>query len=214
MRNCEYYVGTPDGVFGSRTLKRIPQSDRWNSEYICNVKGTTWAQPGGDRSSRVSMDPEFIKDVPQRVASDPEGSLPGIRRVRLNPRDFKVHGFTPGCPSCTAIKNGSVSQNHSEACRSRTENCLRGTPQGSKRIKDSEDRTTRIIARQIEELMINVNVGKFILTIMLMSSFRPLLPHRWAVHPPLGISGAVTKKKMRVLINSVGLSRMRPKMTL
>ena len=102
-------------------------------------------------SSRVSMDPEFIKDVPQRVASDPEGSLPGIRRVRLNPSDFKVHGFTPGCPGCTAIKNGSVSQNHSEACRSRMENCLRGTPQGSKRIKDSEDRTTRIIARQIEE---------------------------------------------------------------
>ena len=97
------------------------------------------------------MDPEFVKDVPSRIPRSSNNMVPNVRRVRLLPNDFKIHGFTPGCLGCTAIRNGSVSQNHSEACRTRMENCLRGTPQGSKRIQESEDRTTRVIARQMEE---------------------------------------------------------------
>ena len=151
-RSGEYYIGTPEGIMGSRTIKSIPEDKPWNYDYVCSIKGAPWALvPGEDNVGGLRMDPEFVRDIPSRIPRSDDNVVPNIRRVRLLPNDFKTHGFTPGCRGCTALEHGSVSQNHNEASRSRMENCLRGTPQGSRRIQESEDRATCIIARQLEE---------------------------------------------------------------
>ena len=57
-----------------------------------------------------------------------------VRRMRLAPSDFLVHGYTAGCPGCVALRRKTgQSKNHSEACRLRMKQCLTGTSEGRSR---------------------------------------------------------------------------------
>ncbi len=42
QRNGEYFIGTHDGVLGSRTIKRHPYEQRWDFDFINNIKGVPW----------------------------------------------------------------------------------------------------------------------------------------------------------------------------
>lgn len=142
----------PEGIFGSRTIKRLPVDERWNVDYVRSVKGTPWEKiPRNGEPVHVLMTPEFHDDIPDKIIPpDSSTSLP-IRRVRLNPSDFKTHGFTPNCPGCKSILIGDTPRNHTDQCRERMESALNQTSDGSRRIKHVEERTTRIMARSIEE---------------------------------------------------------------
>ena len=64
-----------------------------------------------------------------------------VRRMRLAPSDFLVHGYTAGCPSGIALcRKTGQSKNHSEECRLRMEQCLAATPEGRSRKEREADR--------------------------------------------------------------------------
>ena len=51
------------------------------------------------------------------------------RRMRLNPDDFKQHGYTKDCSDCVSIQDGLMvraRRNHSEACSTRMEELTGG----------------------------------------------------------------------------------------
>ena len=62
---------------------------------------------------RICMEPEVIKDIPEKRIPHRSEVNPLVRRARLNPSDFKLHSLTPDCPGCRAIKHGDPSSNHS-----------------------------------------------------------------------------------------------------
>ena len=54
-----------------------------------------------------------------------------VRRMRLSPGDFLVHGYTAGCAGCIALRRKTgQSKNHSEERRLRMEQCLTATAEG------------------------------------------------------------------------------------
>ena len=66
--------------------------------------------------------------------------------MRLNPKDFLIHGYTAGCAGCEALRRKTGERrNHSGPCRLRMETALNETAEGRAR-KDRE------AARREEEL--------------------------------------------------------------
>ena len=54
-----------------------------------------------------------------------EIDIPQTRRLRLEKKDVKEHGFTPGCPGCHAFQHKKTyTQNHTEACQKRLEEAI------------------------------------------------------------------------------------------
>ena len=74
-----------------------------------------------------------------------------VRRVRLNPSDFKMRGLTLDCPGCRAIKYGDPPRNHNDECRDRMESALSNSEQGRGRLRQAEEKMAVAVARQIEE---------------------------------------------------------------
>ena len=138
--------------FGSRTLERLPLEKRWDYEYVCSVNGTPWDPvPRSGEPVHVFMDPKFVEGVPENIVPRKTYAGPVIRRVRLTPHGFQVYGFTPGCPVCNAIRNGTFPRGHTDQCRDRMESNLCSTSEGRKRVQQAEERMTKIVARQLEQ---------------------------------------------------------------
>ena len=97
------------------------------------------------------------EQLPDQVVIEPgviaHGELPpdvethtSVRRMRLSPGDFIVHGYTAGCAGCTALRRKTgQNKNHSEECRLRMEQCLTATAEG-------RGRKEREAARREDEL--------------------------------------------------------------
>ncbi len=66
QRNSEYFIGTPEGVFGSRTIKRFPYEERLNFEFIDKVKGVPWLlRLDPETAVDIKISPEIDLDMPE-----------------------------------------------------------------------------------------------------------------------------------------------------
>ena len=86
-----------------------------------------------------------LEQLPDQVIFEPgviahEVLPPGVetytavRRMRLSPGDFLVHGYTAGCAGCITLRRKTgQSKNHYEECRLRMEQCLTATAEGRSR---------------------------------------------------------------------------------
>ena len=139
----ETMVGTADGVFKTRTVKRMPMEKRWSPDTISLVVGLPWKpMPGDDTVDDVMpMVQIHIQDdgIPiERPRCRDEHALP--RRVYIQRRDVEQHGGTQGCPGCRAILTGKPAVNHSEPCRTRLEGKMRETRHGKAKLDGAADR--------------------------------------------------------------------------
>ena len=55
-------VGTPSGVISCRTVRQVSAGERWDGEYVHNIKGTVWS-PYGERARDVNI----RVDLPVRI---------------------------------------------------------------------------------------------------------------------------------------------------
>ena len=121
--SAEVIIGTCTGVVKARNFKRLGSlEERWNKDALLSVVGTPWEPVPGKQSDAL---PVRIKLPEEGSAPDPVNlgePAPEIRRrARITRADVLRFGFTQGCPGCTAISRGAVSQNHTEMCRARIE---------------------------------------------------------------------------------------------
>ena len=105
--------------------------------------------PSSDKPAIVNISPEFDEGVPDVIPKVGSGT-PVMRRVRFTRADFIKYGFTPGCAGCNALRNGTSAQGHTEQCRERMTTAIATTTEGQNRLQQNEQRTTKIIARQIK----------------------------------------------------------------
>ena len=146
----EVVAATNDGMLRSRDVRRLPERERWDRPLMdANVKTfKEYLAPESNEQAEV-FDIPVIPHQPD--AEVPQVGLGPSRRLMLRPDDFRVHGYTPGCPGCIALraKRGS-SRNHTEECRRRIESELVKTPDGLARKERETARRERELDREIE----------------------------------------------------------------
>ena len=159
LKTGQYLVISGGEVVAARTVKRMPEEDRWKDpEHILDVGVLPWDQPGRPRAEAVR--PAGERDQAEKVV---EAHLPpppagqGLpRRVYLKHGDFVAHGLTESCPGCRAIKLGTRAQGHSAACRARMEEALSRTDSGKRRLEIAIDRTKDVVGdRAAKRAMLN-----------------------------------------------------------
>ena len=137
-----------------RTVKRVPEEQRWNPNAWEWVTMVPWNRGAADKEVDGDL-PEFdVKQGPGRKLTEEEkqeistNEAPKIvHRAHLRKADFDKHGYTDRCPGCSAILRGLHLQPHSPACRERIEKEL----STDIRIKNAKVRLQERVKRKTEE---------------------------------------------------------------
>ena len=143
-RNSEIFVSTNAGVVGARSIKRMPPEDKWDRDMVQGIKGVPWNLSGSEHNIDVSFDNKIVD--PAAPLEVPQIAVPIPRRVRIGKADLQEHGFSEGCPGCEASKQGRTPRGHSEPCRVRLLEALRGSETGQKRIGEAIERLFEHVA--------------------------------------------------------------------
>ena len=156
LRTNEALIGTPGGVVKARTIRILPEDEKWSGASILDVKGTprrpnplvdddtipedigecAFDQQGQDDHDReheenVSQEPVLVRMseiVPRTVTEEAWRSMYVTRRLTAQ------YGKTPGCPGCESLgeKNGP---SHSTECRQRLQDQMSNTSEGKTQTK-------------------------------------------------------------------------------
>ena len=105
------------------------------------------------KSEVIVMDKEYKENL------EAEEHVPVPKRVCISRENLQEFGFTARCPGCMSLLRGTARQAHTENCRRRIEEELKGTAKAhaaTRRIKENQDRaaekgTKRTKADQEEE---------------------------------------------------------------
>ena len=137
------YIGLHDGtVTCARAIVRVVPTSRWDFDRIQRITDV----PTDVKTKAIDQIEETLE--PHANADDKdveeERQQGNVHRLKVTIKDLKQHGFTTGCPRCTALqkedKRRARSLKHSEACRQRVYNALRTA--GSEKIQNVDPSRT------------------------------------------------------------------------
>ena len=140
----EIIVGNEKGVWVTRTVRRKPEEERWDRKNIEKIVGVPWRKNDQDKNTDgEAMKGEVrIMDKEYRERMQMEGHEETVpRRVYIKKDDLETFGYTVGCPGCISILKGTARQAHSEACRKRMEEKLKGTER------------SKVVERRVDEYL-------------------------------------------------------------
>ena len=150
-KTSQYMVWDGDKVAFCRTIARLTDSQKWNSEELAKMRVTPWQM-----HEAKAPDVVFQERKPDEQAMRPDAPVVP-RRMYLKPEDFDGpdgHGFTNGCARCDHARkhgHGKSSKPHSEACRKRMMEALSKTITGRVRIERMGLRIDEFAAQEIEK---------------------------------------------------------------
>ena len=150
----EVWVATKEGGMKAvRSVRRIPVEERWGEDCLDWVKNVPWNRgDGGETDGEI---PEEKLEEPGERQEENEG-LKGVVFVNTRekePREFYIskedgekYGYTRGCGGCSSWFKGLGRQPHTEACRERFKELMKGAAKvknAEKRKKEFEERVTK-----------------------------------------------------------------------
>ena len=150
----EKVVGTPEGCIKVRSIRRKPEQERWNHDFMTTLRGVPWevvpGHPDRDIKSRVIFDRERPLEGEPKTMDEPEEY---IKRIYITKKDLDKYGRTEGCHGCRASLRGGESKPHNEECRKRIEEAMKNDAEGGGKDKweRNEERINEKIFRKIEE---------------------------------------------------------------
>ena len=139
--STEAYIGT-NGVEKANVFRLVADSP-YSVDDLVNFKTSIREYVEGDTDSDAIAFPP----------TDPAGAYvpepTAARRIRLNPDDFKQHGYTNDCLGCFALRDGTsvrAQRNHTQACRYRMEEII-----GGERVRWAASRRERVLDERIQQ---------------------------------------------------------------
>ena len=157
----EYLVGSPQGVFRPRTVRRVPLEQRW-VDNLSMISCLPWKHnsrhEAGDEvllseePPTPSMTPE-VTQLPPRSPDDPK--LRDVRQFYVKPYDLDPAdsgiGFTDGCPGCRSIVyNTKPRHAHSNKCRHRVIATAATNKDVAARVNKAINRDVEYHAKKLE----------------------------------------------------------------
>ena len=111
-----------------RTVKRIPEEQRWDPNNLEWITMVPWNRGSSDKEADGDLLEFDVKKGPGRQLTEEEKQdimrveAPRIiHRAHFRKADFDKHDYTDRCPGCSAILRGLHVQPHSAECRNRME---------------------------------------------------------------------------------------------
>ena len=125
----DFLIGTPQGVFQARAIRRYPECNQWRIADVLAVRGAPWCREPlvgtgkeplfhGQLLAQVVL-PPVIPRGEQRVDANRLGVQQ--RRFKMDRKYLDRWGLTPGCNGCLALFTGFSAANHSEVSREPSE---------------------------------------------------------------------------------------------
>ena len=103
-RSDEAIIATPDGIRKARSIRREPESTRYDIEFLNQVKGVPWDTNPDENSDGIlpaGVSAEVNAEIPVAMPVTRKEPTPGARRVYIRAAvELKKYGYTPQCPAC------------------------------------------------------------------------------------------------------------------
>ena len=139
-RSGEMWIATKEGMKKARSVRRIPEEQRWSVDCLDWVKNVPWNKGDGEEGDG-EIPEEKLEEGSEREVKD--GGVVYVNVRDPIPREFYIkqedgvtHGYTRGCPGCSSWFKGKSRKPHSEKCRDR----FRDVMEGEARVKNAEVR--------------------------------------------------------------------------
>ena len=150
-RSTECLVGTRDGIFKCRTVKRRPEANAYDPECTEYLKTyyDDYIMKGAKTSPAAGVPRQGAQEADTHVPLRGREFVP--RRIYIKPNDSDRHGHTEGCKGCTCLTNRIGPRVlHSEGCRIRMEKII-GEDVADDRSKKLKERFDHCLAQQVAE---------------------------------------------------------------
>ena len=88
----EYLIAAPKGIRTSRTIFRVPPSERWNINFLNQIRGGPWDwNPKDDEEDAAKAEPKEGKEGPEMPegAEEVKRRYPQGQRVRIAKADVR-----------------------------------------------------------------------------------------------------------------------------
>ena len=153
-KSGEVWIATREKLSLARSIRRIPVEQRWSRDCVEWVQWVPWNRYRDAPDADGDL-PEGVPVVEPREIQSDLGSRPIIIETRERaPREFYIrredcekHGYTRGCGGCSSWFQGLSRQPHSEKCRERFREILKGEA----RVKNAEARRAEFEQREAEK---------------------------------------------------------------
>ena len=150
-RSTECLVGTRDGIYKCRTIKRRPAETAYDpncAEYLVTMYDDYVMK--GAKTSVAAGAPR--PGIPEGVAPTPTRGREFVpRRVYIKPADFEKHGHTEGCRGCEWLTNKLGPRvNHNDGCRLRMEKII-AEDETDERTRRTKERLDHYLAQQVDD---------------------------------------------------------------
>ena len=151
----ESMVGNKDGIFKSRSIRRVPVEDRWHYDLLHSLGGTPWkVNPQAEESDQVIQDDvKILPSATPEVPVEPPHALfreEAPRKVYVKTGVLKEIGYTPGCLGCQALQSGRTRVGHNDQCRKRAVDTMKETILGRERLTAARKREDEFLARAVQ----------------------------------------------------------------
>jgi len=148
-RSDEVLVGTRDGVFKARTVRRLDDLQRRDAALAREMRGMPWEPIPGEPSEEGAVPAAIVRVaaglvVPAAELPAPlEPQVPARRRLYVRKAEIEAFGETPGCAGCIELLLGSGrAVSHSAECRARIEAAMLASDDDAmrQRVEDARRR--------------------------------------------------------------------------
>jgi hypothetical protein len=142
---CHHRISVGREVFEVRAVQRRPTAERWNLQLLEGVLALPWKNPApeeGEEAMRVLPPLEGTAAAPPRVRDEP-----APKRVYIRNTDLERWGYTSNCHRCNLMREGrsAAGKAHTEACRARIEEAMRGEEDSRVLAADGRRALTRAV---------------------------------------------------------------------
>ena len=152
MESSEMLVGTSEGVFKVRSIRRKPDGQRWDADQVCSVIGVPWKPYQFTDNDRLLIRLQKRSDSKEvEVKERPPDEDPAPRGIIIGKKDLITHGYTPSCPGCYAARHNIKYKPQTPECRERIYRALQPVDSNSKRVRDAKFCEDSWIERRVIE---------------------------------------------------------------
>jgi len=152
----ETIIGTAEGIFRTRTVRKKPAEDRWDQKHMDMIGGTPWrTQPEVEDADGERLPTELRPEKAERLATEEEKEdmtkEMAPKGFTISKADLDNHGYSKGCLGCAAVLRGNRAQMHKAACRRRLEIAMRDQDKVKVAKKKMDEYLAKVIEKDADE---------------------------------------------------------------
>ena len=152
LESGEKLVGTHEGVFKVRSIRRKVESERWDAKQHDMLTCLPWKPYSSTDDDAILVKPPIPSTVElpmgeSRQVRRDEDRVP--RSFTIQKRDLVNFGYTPACMGCYAAANDRRYKPHTVECRLRIEKAMLEDESGSNRVKEAKLREDSYLEEQV-----------------------------------------------------------------